>query len=136
MTSDEPKYQISVIAQMLDVHPQTLRTYERMGLVMPPRSAGNTRRFSDRNIEEIRSILNLTRELGVNLAGVEVVFRMKQQICEMQQEITDFVLRLKACTTDLPPDAVAVVNDVLSQSDLACIRQALDAIDSLGGSTP
>ncbi len=135
MTSDEPKYQISVIAQMLDVHPQTLRTYERMGLVIPPRSAGNTRRFSDRNIEEIRSILNLTRELGVNLAGVEVVLRMKRQIFEMQQDIIDFILRLQACTSDLPPESVAVVNEVVSNSDLGCIRQALDRIDSRGGAT-
>jgi MerR family transcriptional regulator/heat shock protein HspR len=84
MTDEEwnhPKYTISVVSQMFDVHPQTLRIYEREGLIKPGRTARKTRMYSEANLERLRSILSLT-EIGVNLAGVEIVMRMRDQINE------------------------------------------------------
>lgn len=84
---DEPLYMISIVAQMLRIHPQTLRLYEREGLIKPSRTDGNTRLYSHRDVERLRLILRLTRELGVNLAGVEVVLGMRDKMKEMQEEI-------------------------------------------------
>jgi len=83
---NRPKYKISVLAKMLDVHPQTIRSYERMGFVKPNRSAGNTRLFSDSDREIMRKIQTLTKSLGVNLAGVEIILRMTEQINNMNKE--------------------------------------------------
>lgn len=80
-------YSIGVVAQMLDIHPQTLRIYEREGLVKPHRSSGNTRIYTDEDIKKIELIQTLTHELGVNLAGVEIVLRMSEKIEEMQKEM-------------------------------------------------
>ncbi len=82
-----PKYSISVVAQMFDVHPQTLRLYEREGLMKPQRTQRNTRMYSDSDIERLKGILNLTQEMGVNLAGVEVILRMVQRVSELQNEV-------------------------------------------------
>ncbi|RRS31419.1 MAG: MerR family transcriptional regulator [Epsilonproteobacteria bacterium (ex Lamellibrachia satsuma)] len=84
---DEPVYLISVVATMLDIHPQTLRQYEREGLVEPSRTQGRMRLYSQRDIDRMKLILRLTRQMGVNLAGVDIVLQLKQQIDEMQQEI-------------------------------------------------
>lgn len=84
---DEPVYLISVVATMLDIHPQTLRQYEREGLVQPSRTQGRMRLYSQRDIERMKLILRLTRQMGVNLAGVDVVLQLKEQIDEMQKEI-------------------------------------------------
>ncbi len=84
---DEPVYLISVVATMLDIHPQTLRQYEREGLIEPSRTQGRMRLFSQRDIEKMKLILRLTRQMGVNLAGVDVVLQLKEQIDEMQKEI-------------------------------------------------
>lgn len=84
---DEPLYMISIVAQMLTIHPQTLRLYEREGLIKPSRTDGNTRLYSHRDVEKLRLILRLTRELGVNLAGVEVILGMRDKMKEMQEEI-------------------------------------------------
>ena len=92
----EPKYLISVIARKLDVHPQTLRNYEKLGLIQPSRSDGNTRLYSLKDIEKIQKVLNLTQEMGVNLAGVEIVLRMSNQIQEMQREFKVFVKYIKS----------------------------------------
>lgn len=86
---DEPLFLISVVSEMLNVHPQTLRLYEKEGLIKPSRTEGNTRLYSQRDMERIRSILLLTRELGVNLAGVEVVLGMRDTIEEMQHNIDE-----------------------------------------------
>jgi len=91
---DEPLFTISIVAEMLNVHPQTLRLYEREGLVKPSRPNGNTRLYSERDIAQIRSILHLTRDLGVNLAGVEVILGMREPLRKMQQsieELTEFI---------------------------------------------
>ena len=84
---DEPVYLISVVAAMLDIHPQTLRQYEREGLVEPSRTQGRMRLYSQRDIERMKLILRLTRQMGVNLAGVDIVLQLKEQIDEMQAEI-------------------------------------------------
>ncbi|HEV8631783.1 MAG TPA: MerR family transcriptional regulator [Thermoanaerobaculia bacterium] len=78
---------ISSVAERFDVHPQTLRMYEREGLLTPVRSAGNTRLYDEETIKRLETILFLTRELGVNLAGVEVILNLRQQMAEMQQEV-------------------------------------------------
>ena len=84
---DEPVYLISVVATMLDIHPQTLRQYEREGLVEPSRTQGRMRLYSQRDIERMKLILRLTRQMGVNLAGVDIVLQLKEQIDVMQEEI-------------------------------------------------
>jgi MerR family transcriptional regulator, heat shock protein HspR len=80
-------YVISVAAQILHVHPQTLRLYEREGLIEPQRSRGGIRLYSERDIERVRYIQRLTTELGVNLAGAEVILHMRERMLELQYEL-------------------------------------------------
>jgi MerR family transcriptional regulator/heat shock protein HspR len=82
-----PLYRISVVADMLSIHPQTLRLYERKGLIRPSRTTGRTRLYSPEDVEEIRLILRLSRDLGVNLAGVEIILKMRRQMQAMQREL-------------------------------------------------
>jgi len=84
---DEPVYLISVVANILKIHPQTLRQYEREGLVKPSRTQGRIRLYSQRDIDKIKMVLRLTRNLGVNLAGVDIVLQLKEKMDEMQDEI-------------------------------------------------
>jgi MerR family transcriptional regulator/heat shock protein HspR len=84
---DEPCYVISVAARMVELHPQTLRYYERVGLIRPQRSGGNRRLYSPGDITRLRAIIRLVDDLGVNLAGVEVIFNMRQRMEEMQAEM-------------------------------------------------
>ena len=86
---DEPVYLISIVAKVLDIHPQTLRQYERENLITPSRSNGRIRLYSQRDIDRIKLILRLTRELGVNLAGVDVILRLKENVDNMEQDIKD-----------------------------------------------
>ena len=83
----EPRYVISVAARMIGVHAQTLRYYERMGLIEPSRSQGNIRLYSMRDIERVRQVKTLVNDLGVNLAGVEVILRLAERMAEMEQRI-------------------------------------------------
>lgn len=92
---DTPLYMIGIVAQMLSLHQQTLRLYEREGLVRPKRSRGNTRLYSPRDVERVRFILHLTRDMGVNLAGVEVILRMREQMEQMQKEMEDLIRYIK-----------------------------------------
>lgn len=87
MSKDRPVYVISVAAELVEMHPQTLRLYERKGLIRPKRSAGKTRLYSERDIERLREIRRLTQELGVNLAGVEEIMRLRERIEEMRARI-------------------------------------------------
>ena len=87
LRDDEPCYVISVAARMVKLHPQTLRYYERVGLIQPYRSKGNRRLYSPGDVERLRTIVRLMDSLGVNLAGVEVIFNMRRIIEEMQEEI-------------------------------------------------
>ena len=84
---DEPVYLISVVAKILSIHPQTLRQYEREGLIEPGRTDGKMRLYSQRDIDKIKTILRLTRDLGVNLAGVDIILRLKDRLDEQDQEI-------------------------------------------------
>src|SRR6266852_6780578 len=84
---DQTVFSISHIAKMLHVHPQTLRFYERAGFVQPVRTRGETRLYSQQDIAQLRLILHLTRDLGVNLAGVEIILRMQRQLEDMQCEL-------------------------------------------------
>ena len=84
--SARPLYRISVVAQMLAVHPQTLRIYERKGLIRPSRTRGRTRLYSTEDVEEVRRIIRLSQDLGVNLAGIEIIIKMRRQMQAMQEE--------------------------------------------------
>ena len=84
-------YMISVVAQKYNIHPQTLRLYEREGLLKPSRTDGNTRLYSDEDLEQLETILSLTRDLGVNLAGVEIILNMRRKIERMQAEVNEFM---------------------------------------------
>lgn len=87
-------YMISAVALQYDLHPQTLRLYEREGLLKPSRSDGNTRLYTEEDLERLEVILKLTRELGVNLAGVEIILNMREKMEEMQRQIEQFVVSL------------------------------------------
>src|SRR6201995_1816583 len=87
-------YMISSVAEQYGLHPQTLRLYEREGLLKPSRSDGNTRLYTDQDLERLEVILKLTRDLGVNLAGVEIILNMRERMEEMQRQIQDFVASL------------------------------------------
>jgi MerR family transcriptional regulator/heat shock protein HspR len=85
----KPLYLIGVVADMLKVHPQTLRLYERKGLINPSRTVGRTRMYSEEDVDDVRRILRLTRDLGVNLAGVEIILKLRRQMMLMQQELEE-----------------------------------------------
>lgn len=87
-------YMISAVAEQYQIHPQTLRLYEREGLLAPSRSDGNTRLYTDDDLERLEVILKLTRELGVNLAGVEIILNMREKMAAMQGQIEQFVATL------------------------------------------
>jgi MerR family transcriptional regulator/heat shock protein HspR len=87
----KPLYMIGVVAGMLKLHPQTLRFYEKKGLIQPSRSEGRTRMYSAEDVEEIARVLRLTRDLGVNLAGVEIILKMRRRMLEMQKQIEDLL---------------------------------------------
>jgi len=84
-------YMISAVAELYHLHPQTLRLYERVGLLKPSRSQGNTRLYTDTDLERLEVILNLTRELGVNLAGIEIILNMRDKMGEMQSQMEEFI---------------------------------------------
>ncbi len=84
-------YMISAVAQKYDIHPQTLRLYEREGLLKPSRTDGNTRLYSDEDLRQLEVILNLSRDLGVNLAGIEIILNMRRKMEQMQSEVNEFV---------------------------------------------
>ncbi len=84
-------YMISSVAELYKIHPQTLRLYERVGLLKPSRSQGNTRLYTDNDLERLEVILNLTREMGVNLAGIEIILNMREKMAEMQKQMEEFI---------------------------------------------
>jgi len=86
---DEPVYLISVVASILDIHPQTLRQYEKEGLIEPSRTQGRMRLYSQRDIDKIKFVLQLTRKMGINLAGVDVILKLKKQMDAMNLEIKE-----------------------------------------------
>ena len=90
-TKAKAGYMISAVAEQYEIHPQTLRLYEREGLLTPSRSDGNTRLYTDEDLERLEVILKLTRELGVNLAGVEIILNMREKMEAMQKQMEGFV---------------------------------------------
>ena len=88
-------YMISAVAQKYNIHPQTLRMYEREGLLRPSRTEGNTRLYSDDDLEQLETILSLTRDLGVNLAGVEIILNLRERMAQMQHEVNEFMAYVK-----------------------------------------
>ncbi len=84
-------YMISAVAEMYDIHPQTLRLYEREGLLKPSRTEGNTRLYTDEDLERLEFILNLARDLGVNIAGIAIILQMRERMEAMNQQMQDFV---------------------------------------------
>ncbi len=84
-------YMISVVAEMYDIHPQTLRLYEREGLLKPSRSEGNTRLYTEDDLKRLEFILSLARDLGVNIAGIGIILNMRERMEHMQQQMQDFV---------------------------------------------
>jgi MerR family transcriptional regulator/heat shock protein HspR len=110
-------YMISAVAELYKLHPQTLRLYERVGLLKPSRSEGNTRLYTDSDLERLEVILTLTREMGVNLAGIEIILNMREKMAEMQHQMeafTSFVQQelsrgLRSATPRHADDALARV---------------------------
>ncbi|MBI1356555.1 MAG: MerR family transcriptional regulator [Acidobacteria bacterium] len=98
-------YTISVVADQFGIHPQTLRLYEREGLLKPSRTDGNTRLYTDEDMERLDVILSLTRELGVNLAGVEIILNMRERMEEMQHQMQEFVAYVNANLGTVPQEA-------------------------------
>lgn len=105
-------YTISAVAELYDIHPQTLRLYEREGLLKPSRSEGNTRLYEDSDLERLEVILSLTRDLGVNLAGVEIILNMREKMAQMQREFESFFNYLRSHAADF-----ARQNDAFASSE-------------------
>jgi MerR family transcriptional regulator/heat shock protein HspR len=103
-------FMISVVAKTFEVHPQTLRLYERLGLLKPSRSDGNTRLYTESDLMRLETILSLTRDLGINLAGVEVILNMREKMAQMQNEMAQMI---------------QFVQEHLSQTGVAAGRDAL-----------
>ena len=101
MTDDSPRYMISVAAELVGMHPQTLRMYEQKGLVQPGRTAGNTRLYSDADVERLRLIQRLTTELGLNLAGVESVLRLEDELARMRRRLERLEQDMRAALEDV-----------------------------------
>ena len=109
-------YMISAVALQYDLHPQTLRLYEREGLLKPSRSDGNTRLYTDEDLERLEVILKLTRELGVNLAGVEIILNMREKMEEMQRQIEQFVASVNEEFVQHPRPQPAASNSLVPVS--------------------
>jgi MerR family transcriptional regulator/heat shock protein HspR len=106
-------YMISAVAETYDIHPQTLRLYEREGLLKPSRSEGNTRLYTQEDLERLEVILNLTRDLGVNLAGVEVILNMRQRLEDMQKEMQGFIEYVEREFTSRSPELNEKIHNAL-----------------------
>jgi MerR family transcriptional regulator/heat shock protein HspR len=116
---------ISAVAEQYQVHPQTLRLYEREGLLKPSRSDGNTRLYTDEDIERLEVILKLTRDLGVNLAGVEIILNMREKMEEMQRQIQQFVIELNTeIRSHLAPEAAGPGNSLVQVLKMSPIVSA------------
>ena len=90
-----PLYMIGVVAEMLKLHPQTLRMYEKKGLIHPSRTEGRTRMYSSEDVEEIARVIRLTRDLGVNLAGIEIILKMRRRMLDMQHQLEDLASHVR-----------------------------------------
>jgi MerR family transcriptional regulator, heat shock protein HspR len=117
-------YMISAVAELYQLHPQTLRLYERVGLLKPSRSQGNTRLYTDGDLERLEVILNLTRELGVNLAGIEIILNMRDKMGEMQMQMEAFIkfVRSEIARGFVEPDDRKTRNAIVKLTPRPAIR--------------
>ena len=107
---NEPVYLISAVADILSIHPQTLRQYEREGLIKPSRTNGKIRLYSQKDIDHIKYVLTLTRELGINLAGVDLILQLNNKIGSLEEEIESYKVKLKDINKfGLVPNSKALV---------------------------
>jgi MerR family transcriptional regulator/heat shock protein HspR len=111
-------YMISSVAEQYEIHPQTLRMYEREGLLKPSRSDGNTRLYTEEDLERLEVILKLTRDFGVNLAGVAIILDMREKMSAMQQHFEQFVTQLNVELRDRVHPAEASRNSLVPISRL------------------
>jgi len=111
-------YMISSVAEQYGVHPQTLRLYEREGLLKPSRSDGNTRLYTQEDVDRLEVILKLTRDLGVNLAGVEIILNMREKMDAMQKQIEQFVSTLNELAQQIPLEELRPQNSLIPMIDL------------------
>ena len=116
-------YMISAVAELYEIHPQTLRLYEREGLLKPSRSEGNTRLYTREDLERLEMILKLTRDFGVNLAGVEIILNMREKMEAMQQQIEEFVETLnQELALHLKPPQAQPKNTLIPVVELPKVR--------------
>ena len=101
----KPLYMIGVVAGMLKLHPQTLRMYEKKGLIRPSRSEGRTRMYSAEDVEDVARVTRLARDLGVNLAGIEIVLKMRRRMLDMQTQIEDLTSYVRTEMGETPDPA-------------------------------
>ena len=130
MKRNAKTYTISAVAEMYELHPQTLRLYEREGLLKPSRSEGNTRLYTDADLERLEIILSLTRDLGVNLAGVEIILNMRQKMDEMQREFERFFEYLRTHAREFSQSADIAESEALVPSVRLNILQRTNSINS------
>jgi len=112
-TRGKAGYMISAVAEMYNIHPQTLRLYEREGLLIPTRSDGNTRLYGKDDLEQLEAILKLTRDLGVNLAGIEIILNMRKRMKEMEKEMQAFVEFVRKEILERPTQAPERIQNAL-----------------------
>jgi len=106
-------YMISAVARQYSIHPQTLRLYEREGLLKPSRTEGNTRLYTDEDLERLEVILALTRDLGVNLSGVDIILNMREKMVEMQRQMEEFVAFVRREWLNRNPESEAHIQNAL-----------------------
>ena len=119
-------YMISAVAEMYEIHPQTLRLYEREGLLKPSRTEGNTRLYTDEDLQRLEFILSLARDLGVNISGIDIILQMRERMEEMQRQIQEFVHSIQQ---EVLTRASAAAADP-SQGAIVPLRRTLPAVDS------
>jgi MerR family transcriptional regulator/heat shock protein HspR len=105
-------YMIGVVSELLGLHPQTIRQYERQGLISPERTGGNTRRYSEEDLEKLRFITTLTRDMGLNLAGVEMIVNLKDEIMKLEQIVDDLNHRIQTGEASANNNAPVVIKVV------------------------
>jgi MerR family transcriptional regulator/heat shock protein HspR len=112
-------YMISAVAEQYSIHPQTLRLYEREGLLKPSRSEGNTRLYTQEDIERLEVILKLTRDFGVNLAGVEIILNMREKMAAIEHQIEEFVATLNEQLSHMPPPGRERIRSLIPVVDVS-----------------
>jgi len=129
-------FMISAVAQKYNIHPQTLRLYEREGLLRPSRTEGNTRLYSEDDLEQLETILSLTRDLGVNLAGVEIILNMRVKMASMQAEVNEFMEYVKRELARGIDDWEQRLTTALVKSSPTDLVRAVPKSERAGGAAP